>query len=258
MSCLKPSASSTSGSSPAVNRDGQRSRAAKLQDLPARAPRRSRRYPGNTEQGKSERARSEQGDTRQGGTGRGKSGQDAPAPPGARIQPNTCSSSNRILGRDHHATCSAAGDGRNRGAFQSPFKRHRRLLAATAVRYPNHIILCYDEFMAYVGSAIPPPEPFVLLAESFSTPLAIRCGASNPRNLRALVICAGFVCSPVTGLGRFAATHLAPLLVRFGRSNFPSSFLSGFWRESLLVGPRASPSLLNEPRSAISSVRLEV
>ena len=131
-------------------------------------------------------------------------------------------------------------------------------LATTAVRYPNHTILCYDELMAYVGSAIPPSEPFVLLAESFSTPLAIRCAASNPRNLKALVICAGFVCSPVTGLGRFAASHLAPLLVRFGRSNFPSNFLSSFWLESLLVGPGASPSLLNELRSAISSVRPEV
>jgi pimeloyl-ACP methyl ester carboxylesterase len=131
-------------------------------------------------------------------------------------------------------------------------------LATTAVRYPNHIILSYDELMAYVGSAIPPSEPFVLLAESFSTPLAIQCAASNPRNLKALVICAGFVCSPLTGLGRFAASHLAPLLVRIGGSNFPSNFLSSFWLESLLVGQRAGPSLLNELRSAISSVRPEV
>ena len=126
--------------------------------------------------------------------------------------------------------------------------------ATTTVRYPNHVILSYDELMAYVGSAIPPSEPFVLLAESFSTPLAIRCAASNPRNLKALVICAGFVCSPVTGLGRFAASHLAPLLVRFGRSNF----LSNFWLEPLLAGQGAAPILLSELRSAISSVRPEV
>jgi pimeloyl-[acyl-carrier protein] methyl ester esterase len=126
--------------------------------------------------------------------------------------------------------------------------------ATTTVRYPNHVILSYDELMAYVGSALPSSEPFVLLAESFSTPLAIQCAASNPRNLKALVICAGFVRSPVTGLGRFAASHLAPLLVRFPRSNF----LSSFWLEPLLVGQRAAPSLLNELRSAISSVRPEV
>jgi pimeloyl-[acyl-carrier protein] methyl ester esterase len=127
-------------------------------------------------------------------------------------------------------------------------------LATTTVRYPNHIILSYDELMAYVGSAIPSSEPFVLLAESFSTPLAIRCAASNPPNLKALVICAGFVCSPVTGLRRLAASHLAPLLIRFG----PSNFLSSFLLKLLLVGQRAAPSLLNEIRAAISSARPEV
>jgi pimeloyl-[acyl-carrier protein] methyl ester esterase len=126
--------------------------------------------------------------------------------------------------------------------------------ATTIVRYPNHIILSYDELMAYVGSAIPSSEPFVLLAESFSTPLAIRCAARNPPNLKALVICAGFVCSPVTGLRRFAASHLAMHLIRFGRSNF----LCSFWLKLLLVGQRAAPTLLNEIRVAISSVRPEV
>jgi pimeloyl-ACP methyl ester carboxylesterase len=124
----------------------------------------------------------------------------------------------------------------------------------TTVRYPNHIILSYDELMAYVGSAIPSSEPFVLLAESFSTPLAIRCAARNPPNLKALVICAGFVCSPVTGLRRFAASHLAMHLIRLGQLNF----LSSFWLKLLLVGQRAAPSLLDEIRVAISSVRPEV
>jgi pimeloyl-ACP methyl ester carboxylesterase len=124
----------------------------------------------------------------------------------------------------------------------------------TTVRYPNHIILSYDELMAYVSSAIPSSEPFVLFAESFSTPLAIRCAARNPPNMKALVICAGFVCSPVTGLRRFAASHLAMHLIGLGRLNF----LSSFWLKLLLVGQRAAPSLLDEIRVAISSVRPEV
>jgi len=122
--------------------------------------------------------------------------------------------------------------------------------AATVVRYPTHVVLSYDELMAYVGSALPSPEPFVLLAESFSTPLAIECAAANASNLKALVICAGFARSPISGPLRFAASLLAPLLFRFGLSNFVL--------EHLLVGREATPALLNEVRTAISSVQPEV
>jgi pimeloyl-ACP methyl ester carboxylesterase len=122
--------------------------------------------------------------------------------------------------------------------------------ATTVVRYPNYIVLSYDELMAYVGSAIPSSEPFVLLAESFSTPLAIQCAATRPPNLKALVICAGFARSPISGPLRFAASRLAPLLFRFRPSNFVL--------ELLLTGPAAAPSLLKEVRDAILSVRPEV
>jgi pimeloyl-ACP methyl ester carboxylesterase len=104
--------------------------------------------------------------------------------------------------------------------------------------------------MAYVGSAIPSSEPFVLLAESFSTPLAIECAAANPPNLKALVICAGFARRPARGPLRFAASLLAPLLFRFRVPNFAL--------ELLLVGREVPPSLLNEVRAAISSVQPEV
>ena len=122
--------------------------------------------------------------------------------------------------------------------------------ATTAVRYPNHVVLSYDELMAYVGSAIPSSEPFILLAESFSTPLAIECAAANPPNLKALVICAGFSHSPARGLRRFAVSCLAPLLFRFRPSNFVLEYL--------LLGQGAAPSLLNEVRAAIASVQPEV
>src|SRR5580692_9853251 len=88
------------------------------------------------------------------------------------------------------------------------------------VRFPPDAIHSYGELFQIVQSAIPESDPFVLLAESFSTPLAIQCAAANPPNLKALVICAGFARSPARGPLRFVASHLAPHLFRFGISNF--------------------------------------
>lgn len=52
---------------------------------------------------------------------------------------------------------------------------------------------------SFVIDAIPRTRPFVLLAESFSTPLAVKLAATNPSNLKGLIICAGFIKNPVTG-----------------------------------------------------------
>ena len=41
------------------------------------------------------------------------------------------------------------------------------------VRYPTEIFLSYSELMPLVQSLAPASEPFVLVAESFSTPLAL-------------------------------------------------------------------------------------
>ena len=46
--------------------------------------------------------------------------------------------------------------------------------------------------------AIPRARPFALFAESFSTPLAVKVAATNPPNLRGLVICGAFIKNPVT------------------------------------------------------------
>lgn len=54
-----------------------------------------------------------------------------------------------------------------------------------------------------------PPEPFVLLAESFSGPLAVQLASRAP--VSALILCATFVTSPVPrGLRGVAGTRLLP------------------------------------------------
>src|ERR1035437_1949808 len=57
------------------------------------------------------------------------------------------------------------------------------------VRYPVDVSLSYSELLCFVQSTIKDSEPFVLIAESFSTPLTIQLATTNPPNLKGLVLC---------------------------------------------------------------------
>jgi pimeloyl-[acyl-carrier protein] methyl ester esterase len=118
------------------------------------------------------------------------------------------------------------------------------------VRYPTGDCLSYSELARFVRSATPDSQPFVLVAESFSAPLAIQCAATNPPNLKGLAICAGFATSPVRGWRRFLGSLLTPILFRV--------LLPELAAKVWLVGPDAPPSLLAAVRGAISSVQPKV
>lgn len=121
---------------------------------------------------------------------------------------------------------------------------------AVAVSYPTEQYLPYSELEEIVRVACPTSEPFVLLAESFSTPLALQYAATNPTNLAGLVLCAGFAASPVKGWRRFLGSLLAPLMFHLPLPNLAAKL----W----LVGPDAPTSLLVSVRDAISSVQPRV
>lgn len=118
------------------------------------------------------------------------------------------------------------------------------------VRYPTELCLSYSELEGFVLAACSTTGAFVLLAESFSTPLAIQYAASNPVNLEGLVLCAGFATSPVRGWRRLLGWLLAPVVFRVPLPNLAAKL----W----LVGPGALPSLLAAVRSAVSSVQSKV
>jgi serine aminopeptidase S33 family len=101
--------------------------------------------------------------------------------------------------------------------------------------------------MQITQSAFPASGPFVLVAESFSTPLAIQLAATNPPNLKGIVLCAGFITSPVRGRLRRVGLFFSPVLFSAG---LPES-AARYW----LTGSSASPALLASVRAAISSVR---
>jgi pimeloyl-[acyl-carrier protein] methyl ester esterase len=81
---------------------------------------------------------------------------------------------------------------------------------ARVVPYPPDVPLGYDELERLVRAALPTRGRFVLLAESFSGPLAIRIAASPPAGLEGLVLCVTFASNPYPHLSW--ARGLAPFV----------------------------------------------
>jgi pimeloyl-ACP methyl ester carboxylesterase len=119
-----------------------------------------------------------------------------------------------------------------------------------AVRYPVEQPLRYADLLPFIRDASSPSEPFAMIAESFSTPLAIQYAAAQSQNLSCLIMCAGFVTSPATGWKRVVASLLAP--ATFKRA-MPEHLI-----RALLLDTHAPPDLVLRVRQAISSVRADV
>jgi pimeloyl-ACP methyl ester carboxylesterase len=116
-----------------------------------------------------------------------------------------------------------------------------------AVYYPTNVSLSYEQLLKISRSFVPESDPYFLLAESFSTPLAIEFAATRPTNLQGLILCAGFASSPSTGPGRIAASFLAPLVFRLPVIEFAIN--------RFLIGPHSPESLQASVRAVISSVK---
>lgn len=67
---------------------------------------------------------------------------------------------------------------------------------ARALAYPHDPALGYDALVEWAWPQLPAHEPFALIAESFSGPVAIRLAARRPPQLKALVLCASFARAP--------------------------------------------------------------
>jgi pimeloyl-ACP methyl ester carboxylesterase len=65
------------------------------------------------------------------------------------------------------------------------------------VNYPPDQLLGYDQLLPIVLAAIPGNSEVVVLGESFSGPLALMLAAQPPARLRAVILCASFVRSPL-------------------------------------------------------------
>ncbi len=122
--------------------------------------------------------------------------------------------------------------------------------SAEIIRYPVDHCLSYAELTDILQDTVRSAGPFVLIAESFSTPLAIRFAATKPENLKGVILCAGFVSSPVRGLLRQVCFWAMPFIFRFGLPQFAAKYF--------LVGTDAPQSLLAAVMITISSVQPRV
>jgi pimeloyl-ACP methyl ester carboxylesterase len=118
------------------------------------------------------------------------------------------------------------------------------------VSYPVERFLSYSELSDLVRASCPLFEPYMIVAESFSTPLAIQYAATKPANLTALVLCAGFSSSPIHGCRRFLGLLIAPIVFRIALPKY----VARFW----LLGLNAQLSLLETVRVVVSSVQPKV
>lgn len=117
---------------------------------------------------------------------------------------------------------------------------------ATTVAYPTDRFVRYADLRPFVSAAIPQAERFVLVAESFSAPLAIWYAATNPHNLAAVVICAGFVRNPLHGWSGAVSALAKPW---FFKLRPPRAILEYF-----LLGQHAPSGLLQSLRDALQRV----
>jgi pimeloyl-ACP methyl ester carboxylesterase len=122
-------------------------------------------------------------------------------------------------------------------------------LVPVVVSYPTGAITDVNAQVAIVERLLPTNEPFALVAESFSGPIAVKVAARAPPELRAVILVASFIRSPAGRLLSNAGVFSRPLC---------SLALPDFAVRRFLVGEDAPPDLVREVSDAVHSVRSAV
>ncbi len=117
------------------------------------------------------------------------------------------------------------------------------------VSYPPDRALGYDELSDLVRERLPRGR-FVLLAESFSGPIAVRLAAERPRGLAALVLAATFLHRPLNPL-------LHPIRGLVGARLFGATMPAALIRH-FMAGPDAPRSIVADVQAAVASVSPDV
>ena len=102
-------------------------------------------------------------------------------------------------------------------------------ITATIVSYPRDKLLTYEHLQPFVQQSIPTDRPYVLVAESFSGPLAIKMAATHPANLQAVVLCASFVRNPAPPLLRWVQVVNHPFWFQFRLPHWFVRYAVAMW-----------------------------
>ncbi|ALV08620.1 alpha/beta fold hydrolase [Roseateles depolymerans] len=116
------------------------------------------------------------------------------------------------------------------------------IIPTSVVRYPAHLAR-YESLTAWASATLPTDEPYVLLGESFSGPIALTLAAERPTGLSGLILCASFARCPSVWL-----TRMRPALGWLPPLPPPRALL----RHLLCNGDQASPETFAALQSAVS------
>lgn len=137
------------------------------------------------------------------------------------------------------------GTGRMFGPFIEELAK--RGVSANALGYPTDQALDYVELERRVRAELPESGAFVLLAESFSGPIALRIGAAPPDNMKGVVLSTTFAARPTSLLGPLSGC------VRWARLRPPMFLLEWF-----LLGRWSSTALRTDLATALAEVPVSV
>jgi pimeloyl-[acyl-carrier protein] methyl ester esterase len=84
-------------------------------------------------------------------------------------------------------------------------------MQATVISYPEDPFLDYPQLERFARNKLP-AEPYLLVAESFGGPLAVKLAAEKRPLLRGVVLSATFVRKPAGAIGRWARRFVGPYL----------------------------------------------
>jgi pimeloyl-ACP methyl ester carboxylesterase len=121
---------------------------------------------------------------------------------------------------------------------------------ASVVAYPCDKALNYQQLFPHIREAIPWGNPYTLVAESFSGPLALLFAAEQTEDIQAIVLCASFATNPLHPIVEWARHLLKDSLFR---KPPPEALLLKY-----LAGEDCPPAFLEGVKHAIASVRPEV
>jgi pimeloyl-ACP methyl ester carboxylesterase len=137
----------------------------------------------------------------------------------------------------------------NAGLLTPLMEALRKEPRKSAQFYVTDAVVTYGQLLGMLDVVVP-ESPYLLIAESYSTPLAIRFAAGHPPNLQGLVLCAGFASRPLRGWRRKAALAVSRFLFRLQPSRW---VLRRF-----LIGEGTDPALLDQLQDSIAAVKPEV
>jgi pimeloyl-ACP methyl ester carboxylesterase len=120
------------------------------------------------------------------------------------------------------------------------------------VRYPRNRVMSLAELIRFIDETLPVTEDYVIVAESFSGPLAIQIATRNPppKRLRGIVLSATFADCPLRGFRRLMGLILGGIAMRL---NPPRFVIRKF-----LLDPNASDEEVEIVAGAIRDVKGEV